>query len=103
MGYKVVETELSLKDLESILSYIAVSLSNPSAAASFADAVEFCYATLEKMPYAYERCRDPRLSAMEYRKAVIHHYIMIYRVAEEEQTVYILRFFYGRQDYEKML
>lgn len=103
MAYRIVETELALADLDGILSYLAVSLANPPAAASFADAVEFCYGTLEQMPLAYEQCRDPHLNALGYRKAVIDHYVMIYRVSEEEKTVYILRFFYGRQDYEKLI
>ncbi len=55
------------------------------------------------MPLAYEQCRDPHLNALGYRKAVINHYIMIYRVSEPEKTVYVLRFFYGRQDYEKLI
>ena len=38
-----------------------------------------------------------------YRRAVIKRYVMLYRVAEEEQTVYVLRFFYGARDYEKLL
>ena len=103
MAYRIIETDLALADLDAILSHMAISLANPSAAASFADAVEFCYGTLEQMPLAYEQCRDPHLNALGYRKAVINHYIMIYRVSEPEKTVYVLRFFYGRQDYEKLI
>ena len=103
MEYRILETELVLRDLDRILSYMTEALANPSAAASFADAVELCYGMLERMPFAYEQCGDSHLSALGYRKAVIDHYIMIYRVAEEEQIVYILRFFYGRQDYEKLI
>lgn len=55
------------------------------------------------MPYLYEQCRDPRLSSKGYRKAVIKHYLLIYRVDEAQKTVYLLRFFYGRQNYETLL
>lgn len=48
MGYRIIETELALQDLDNILAYIAVSLSNPTAAADFADAVEDCYSVLRK-------------------------------------------------------
>ena len=61
------------------------------------------YEKLETMPLMFARCRDARLRSMGYRRAVIKNYVMIYRVAESKKTVYILRFFYGARDYEKLL
>ena len=103
MAYKIIKTRLAEQDLDNILGYIVFSLANPSAAASFADAVEVCYSDLEKMPLMYELCRDPRLRALEYHKAVIKNFIMVYKVDEAAKTVHILRFFHGRQDYEKLI
>ena len=103
MGYKVVETEQAVQDLDGILEYIVNALSNPSAAAAFANEVEKCYENLERMPLMYEQCRDSRLHALGYRKAVIKNDILIYRVAEKEKTVYILRFFYCRQNYVELV
>ena len=80
MAYKIIKTELAEQDLDSILGYMVHSLANPSAAASFADAVEACYSDLEKMPLMYELCRDPRLRALEYHKTVIKNYTMVYKV-----------------------
>ena len=94
MAYKLVETALAQADLDAILSYLATA---------FANEVEKCYAALEQLPYLYEQCRDPRLSSKGYRKAVIKHYLLIYRVDEAQKTVYLLRFFYGRQNYETLL
>lgn len=48
MAYKIIKTRLAEQDLDNILGYIVLSLANPSAAASFADAVEACYSDLEK-------------------------------------------------------
>ena len=103
MAYKVVETELAAQDLNGILEYMIHSLSNPSAASSFADEVEECYASLERMPRMYELCRGPQLNALGYRKAVIKNYVLIYRVAEAEKIVYILRLFYGRRNYIELI
>lgn len=36
-------------------------------------------------------------------KAGIRNYIMIYKVNESKKEVIILRFFHGRQDYEKLI
>ena len=103
MVYKIIETELALQDLDEIIAYIALTLANPSAAGSFADEVEACYSNLEKMPLMYGFCNDPRLRALKYHKAVIKNYVMVYKVDEDEKTVNILRFFHGRQDYEKLI
>ena len=103
MAYKLVETALARQDLEDILSYLAVSLANPSAASAFADEVEKCYSALEQMPYLYAQCSSPQLSARGYRKAVLRNYLLIYRVEETQKTVYLLRFFYGRRQYEALL
>lgn len=103
MAYKVVETELAVQDLNEILEYIAFSLANPTAASAFADEVEKCYADLERMPLMYERCQDAQLRALGYRKAVIKNYLLIYKVNETEKNVYILRFFYGGQNYVELI
>lgn len=103
MGYKIALTELAARDLDSITEYIAERLSNPTAAAAFLDAVDECFGNWETMPLMFARCRDTRLRSMGYRRAVIKNYVMIYRVAESKKTVYILRFFYGARDYEKLL
>ena len=51
----------------------------------------------------FEACSDPYLKALGYRKAGIKNYIMIYKVHEHSKTVSIMRFFHGRQDYEKLI
>ena len=103
MAYKIIETALAGQDLDSILSYIALSLGNLSAATAFADAVEECYSELEKMPLMFAFCDDPRLRALGYHKAVIKNYVMVYKVDEAAKAVIVLRFFYGRQNYEKLI
>ena len=78
-------------------------LDNADAAASFLDEVDACYTRMEGMPFLFEECHDPRLKALQYRRAIIKHYVMVYRVDEAEKTVYVLRFFYGARDYEKLI
>ncbi|MCD8088928.1 MAG: type II toxin-antitoxin system RelE/ParE family toxin [Oscillospiraceae bacterium] len=103
MAYKIEVTPHASEDLEEIVSYIEGTLANAAAAAAFLDAVEECYDELEAMPFLFEECRDPQLKALGYRRAVIKHYVMVYRVDEAEKTVYILRFFYGAREYEKLI
>lgn len=103
MAYKLIKTDSFLRDLDAVIGYIALTLENKAAAASLLEAIEKSYDGIEHMPLMYEACRDPYLKGLGYRKAVIRSYIMIYKVDEETETVYILRLFHGRQDYEKLL
>lgn len=103
MAYKIVKTDAFQRDLDAVIRYIAVSLENRIAAVSLLDAIEDSYEGLERMPLMYEACHDPYLKELGYRKAVIRNYIMIYKVNSETKTVYIMRLFHGRQDYEKLI
>ena len=103
MGSTLLETRRASRALARDLEYMTVRLQNPAAASAFADAVEQCYDLLEHTPLMYEVCRDLRLRAKGYRKAVIRNYVLIYKVDEKNQTVLLLRFFYGKQDYAAKL
>lgn len=52
--FKLVVTELAHQDLDCIISYIAIKLSNPKAARDFLDAVTACYGFLKSNPVMYE-------------------------------------------------
>lgn len=103
MAYNLSISPSAVNDLDEIVAYIAHALDNPEAAAAFLDKVFSCYDRLEAMPYLYEECRDPNLRALGYRRAVIDHYVMVYRVDESEKLICILRCFYGARDYEKLI
>lgn len=101
--YRLIVSELADKDLDSIVSYIAVQLANPTAAANFLDEVEKCYAFLKSNPFMYERCYDTYLEKKGYRKATINNYVLVYIIDESNRDVIIHRFFYGAQDYVKLI
>ena len=103
MTYRIIETELALRDLESIIFYITSSLDNKAAATVFLDDVEKCYANLQTMPYMYNTCNAPRLRKLGFRKAFVKNYILVYRIDEQNGVVNILRFFHKRQDYDRWL
>ena len=101
--YKLIISELAHQDLNNIVSYIAVQLSNPTAASDFLDEVDKCYSYLKSNPMMYSKCYDSRLEKEGYRKAVIKNYILVYKVGESAKTVSILRYFYGAQNYTKLI
>ena len=83
--------------------YIAVQLANPAAAANFLDEVEKCYGYLKSNPLIYERCHDSYLERAGYHRATIGNYVLVYKVDEAAKAVIVHRFFYGAQDYVKLI
>lgn len=103
MGYSVRVTEHAHDDLDQIFSYIVEELSNPPAALAFLTAVERVYEKLAETPNMYGLCQKPLLSRRGYRKAPIGGYLMIYKVDEDANLVYVERFFSHLEDYENIL
>jgi toxin ParE1/3/4 len=101
--YSLVVSELAHRDLDNIVSYIAVLLANPIAATNFLDEVEKCYVCLKSNPLMYEQCHDALLVKEGYRKATIKNYVLVYKVEEAARTVVIHRFFYGAQNFIKLI
>lgn len=101
--YKLIVTELAHRDLDNIVSYIALQLANPKAAGDFLDEVTTCYGFLKNEPMMYERCQDRRLSKEGYRKAMIKNYVLVYKIDEDSKNVSIMRFFYSAQNYMKLI
>ncbi len=101
--YKLNVSELAHQDLDKIVSYIAVQLANPSAAGDFLDEVDKCYDYLKSNPLMYAKCQDMRLEKEGYRKVLIKNYVLVYKIDEASKAVNVLRFFYGVQDYVKLI
>ncbi len=103
MSYKLIVAKPAENDLADILQYISKDLSAPRAASDFLDEVLKCYDNVSENPLMYALCDNDRLKSKKYRKAIIKNYIMFYRVDEMSNTVYIMRFIYGRRDYISLL
>lgn len=103
MAYKLQITRSASEELEHIIDYISNHLNNPSAAADFLDKTEACYQRLMDNPKIYQLCDYPEFKEKNYRKAIIKNYVLIYRIDETTQTVNLLHFFFGRQNYFSIL
>ncbi|WP_027400317.1 type II toxin-antitoxin system RelE/ParE family toxin [Anaerovorax odorimutans] len=101
--YKLIVTKSAHEDLDNIISYIALQLSNPAAATNFVNEIEKCYDNLKRNPLMYELCYNMFLENQGYRKATIKNYVLIYKADESSKEVIIYRFFYGGRDYLKLI
>jgi addiction module RelE/StbE family toxin len=103
MAYKLAVSKDAHRDVDEIAGYIAHELKNTRAAAGFLDDVERSYRGVVENPLMYGLCGDERLHRGGYRKIVIKHYLIIYRVDEAKKTVFVVRVVYGARDYGKLL
>ena len=101
--YELDVSDPAEEDFDRIVAYIAEKLHAPKAASDFADEVFKCYDNLETNPYIYEECRDLKLKAEGYRRAVIKNYMLLYKIYEDTKMVIAHRFFYGGQDYINLI
>jgi toxin ParE1/3/4 len=101
--YDLLITEIAEQDLDGMVDYITGKLANPAAAGAFLDKTEECYGFLRRTPRMFNECADAYLKSRGYRKVLINNYLLIFRIDEKARRVYILRFFYGGQDYIKQL
>ena len=90
-------------DTDAIVGYMVSELKNPVAASGFLDDVSNGYKTIKANPYLYSVCSDAWLAAMGVRKVVIKNYLILYRVDENRQTVFVLRIVYGGRNYVDMI
>ena len=82
---------------------MALELGNAQAAAGFLDDVERGYSNVIVNPFMYALCYDGRLRRQGYRKIVIKHYLIFYRIDESQKTVFVVRVMFGARDYAKLL
>jgi toxin ParE1/3/4 len=103
MGYEVLLTEAAAEDFDGILAYLAGDLANAQAATHFLSDLSEKLEQLRGTPLMCEYANDPLLRGRGYRKIVIGSYIVLYRVVESEQKLYIMRLFYGKRKYEDIV
>lgn len=90
-------------DLDAILAYMITRLCGPKAATDFVAEAEKRYALLEEQPKMFPLSQNLRLRSKDYRKIVIDNFIILYRVVEQKEEIFIVRVFYGKRDYEKYI
>ena len=101
--YKLDISDRAEEDFDKIIKYLSENLDSPQAAASFSDKVEACYEHLENTPYIYAECYDSKLKNEGFRRAVIKNYILLFKIYEEQKSVWIYRFFHSMQDYANLI
>lgn len=103
MNFQIHITKAAEKDLISAADYIEFNLYNPKAADDLLDRAEEPIQSLVSLPERYAIVDDPVLKSWGIRFIQIGNYLAFYTISEERQTVYIVRFLYGKRDWISIL
>lgn len=100
-GYRL--TEKAKADLDQILSYIAVELSNPTAVACFAGSLQAAITEARSFPESGPLVDNEFLSNDAVRKKIFGNYLMYYLPDFATRTIFVLRIVYGRRSMDEIL
>ena len=103
MSYGIHITRAAERDLNSAVDYIEFVLFNPQAADALLDEAEMKIGELSIFPERFSLVDDPVLKAWGIRFTLVKNYIAFYVVSEENRTIYIVRFLYGKRDWITIL
>ena len=101
--YDVEVTQIAEQDYNRAEDYIKNELYNQKAAAGLAKKLHEAIKDLSFFPKKYPVCNDDYLRLWEIRFVPVNNYLLFYIVREDEKTVYVLRFLYGRRNWQKIL
>ena len=101
--YDVLISPAAKADLDEIIRYIVLELENPAAAQTLSNKVDERISDLEEMPSKFSFCKDPILRAQGYHAVTVNNYVLIYRILEESNAVWIVHVYHTLQDYEARL
>ena len=90
-------------DLDEILSYMAVQLSNTQAAAAFLEKLQATISEACSFPESGSPVDNEFLPCKTIRKKQVGNYILYYFPDEKAETIYILRILYCRRNLDEIL
>ena len=96
--YRYFLLQKAAEDLENSVSYIAVSLSNPQAAAAFRQKVQNAIAEACRFPESGAPVENEFVPQEGIRKKLVGNYAVYYLPKHEEKTIYVLRVIYARRN-----
>lgn len=103
MTYNIHITNKGEQDIIEAADHIEFTLLNPAAADSLLDTIEEEIGNLSFMPKKHQIIDDPVLKEWKIRMIPVKNYLAFYVIDENSHTVHIVRFLYGRRNWQKIL
>ena len=90
-------------DIVSSLEYIKDVLEAPIAAENHYKELKETYKKLKENPYRRPLVRNKFLASKGIRIIMVKNYMLIYTIDENNKTVFLYRFMYGKRDWINIL
>ena len=90
-------------DLDEILSYISIDLSNPQDTSSFLEDLQTVIDSICAIPNMGRIVENEFLPDRKVRKSLVGNYILYYLPDTREKIIYILRILYGRRSLDELV
>jgi len=91
------------RDLESIFDYVFDASKERGVATKLLDEIENEITKLSFMPNSCPKVNEERLAKKGFRKLLFGEYVIPFLVDEAEKTVYVVRVFHGKMNYQRYL
>jgi toxin ParE1/3/4 len=101
--WKIVYTEHAERDLNSIYTYIAISLLNPELARKQIQRIMNAASKLDEMPFRFSLYDKEPWHSKGLRILPVDNYLVFYLTVKPLNTVAIVRIMYSRRDNEAQL
>lgn len=88
--YKIKVHPKAIRELDSIYEYIANEIMAPENAKGQVDRIKKAILSLDTFPQSHQERDEGRYAGKGYRQLLIDNYIVIFRIDEPHQTVYII-------------
>lgn len=103
MNYIIHITNTAQRDILNAADYIEFVLKNPKAADNLLDHAEHTINNLTNFPEKFPFVDDPVLSSWVIRFVTINNYLAFYIIDDEKQKIIVVRFLYGKSDWNAIL
>lgn len=103
MKYRIEFTKQAENDLRNIFEYIAYTLLEPESASKTLERIENSILSLSELPNRFKAYENEPWNRRNLRLMPVDNFIVFYISAVEDETVSIIRIFYGGRDIDKHL
>ncbi len=93
-------TALARKDLDEILQYISVELSNPIAASNLFKEIKSAISTICRYPESCPLVINRSLKSRTIRRKLIKNYTLYYTQDKARKKIYIIRIMYSKRKHD---
>ncbi len=101
--YGYMMTQKAKSDLDEIVLYIAVNLTNQTAASNFINKLLEIIEETREYPKSGAIVSNEFLHSVNVRKKSVGSYIMYYFLSAEEKIIYILRIIYSKRNVDEII